>query len=242
MQALVGCDAADSNQRGSQNSKETNLNAIDSRGVSLLLDAVGSRDIARVRALLEGGADPDAKGVARSPLVTAITELDAKNRRLVCNVEMVRLLLDHGADPNRRDPSVDTRPLNKALELGELGCAALLRDRGASIDGLDPGGRTLLDSAVAGAVLRKDMSIIDVPLHWGVDPNVRSTIGSTALTTAVWLNSADAVRILLARGVDPCIPDSRSEDRIPLNIARNLKSSAEVVELLEQATNCSSPK
>lgn len=238
MQALIGCDAGDPNQRGSKNWKETDPNAVDGRGVSVLLDAVGRRDIARVRALLESGADPDANGVARSPLVTAITDLDAKDKRLVCNIEMVRLLLDNGADPNRRDPSVDTKPLNKALELGELECAALLRERGASVDGVDPSGRTLLHSAVEGAVLRDDMTIIDVPLSWGVDPNVRSTMGSTALTTAVWLNSADAVRVLLERGADPCIPDSRGEDRIPLNIALNLKRSADLVKLLEQATDC----
>jgi ankyrin repeat protein len=213
-------------------------NAIDQRGVSRLLAAVGSGNLDRVRALLESGANPDAPGVARSPLVTAITQLDTQSRKLYCNIEMVHLLLDFGADPNMPDPSVDTRPINKALELGAAQCAMLLKDKGARINGFDPAGRTVLDSAVAGAVHARDLSLIDLALRWGISPNARSRNGSSALITAVWLDSAAAFQFLLQRGVDPCITQSNDTKNRPLDFARALKRSDDIVRLLEDATRC----
>jgi ankyrin repeat protein len=213
-------------------------NDIDERGVSRLLDAVNTGNIEGVRALLEAGANPNATNVARSPLVSAITEFDGTNRRLVCNIDIVRLLLEHGADPNMRDPSVDTLPIHKAMELGEINCAKLLKDYGARVAERDPAGRTLLDCAVAGAVHVGDMSVIDVPLAWGISANMTDQYGRTALLTAVWLDSAAAVRVLLDRGVDPCVADKRDPAITPLYSARNLRRSSQIIEMLDVATRC----
>lgn len=239
-----GCGQKDANSgptsigrtsiRGGETEKDLGSTDRDSE----LLSAVGAGDLTRVKKALEDGANPNSKRIARSPLVTAITQLDGAKRRLVCNVTVVRLLLDYGADPNWRDPTVDTLPLNKSLELGELECSKLLKERGAKIDRLDPGGRTILDSAVMGAVHAENTALIQLTLDWGVDPNVRGQFGATALSTAVWLNSVSATSFLLKKGVNPCIEGTKGLEGTPLDIAVNLGRSQELIALLKDASRC----
>jgi ankyrin repeat protein len=234
--SILACDGTgtsvalqDGQAVSTQTQSSSDPNKVDERGISPLLAAVESGDTVQIRAVLQAGADPNAPNVARSALVSAITT--RVENRLTCNLEVVRLLLDHAADPNMADPYIGTRPLHHALSLGEVACATLLKERGAKLDQTDVRG-TVLDAAVNGAVKTGDMTIIDLPLSWGVSPNVRSKYGNSALATAVWLNSTAAVETLLSKGVDPCIADSR-EDVTPLTLARDLKRSPEMVSLLE---------
>jgi ankyrin repeat protein len=85
------------------------------------------------------------------------------------------------------------------------------------------------------------MAVIDLPLSWGVDPNVRNNNGATALTTAVWHDSADLVRAFLERGVDPCLADNLSDGRTPLEMAQVYGVSDAVTAELEAVTQCSDP-
>jgi ankyrin repeat protein len=230
----VGSDA----KRVEANGPKSRLANADDHGVSDLLAAVGAGDISLVRELLEAGANPNAVNVARSPLITAISQLDQENARLVCNIEIVKLLLDHGADPNIRDPSRDTTPLHFSLALGQIECAKLLKKKGADISALDPKGRTVLDAAVSGAVHIKSLEVISLVLGWGIDPNVRGSVGATSLALAVWLNSEEVVEYLLEKGVDPCIAGTKGLNGTPLHVAMNLKVSDAIISRLERATKC----
>lgn len=78
---------------------KVSVESADERGISPLLAAVNSGNTPRVRELLEAGAQPDALKVSRSPLVSAIHHIE--NGRFVCSIDIVRMLLEHGADPNR---------------------------------------------------------------------------------------------------------------------------------------------
>jgi ankyrin repeat protein len=62
--------------------------------------------------------------------------------------ERVRVLLDNGANPNRRDRSGRTA-LMAAAQAGSLECTAILLDHGASTDMTDEDGRTALFRAAA---------------------------------------------------------------------------------------------
>ena len=78
-------------------------------------------DLAIARMLLKAGAGPMAEAKhGLSPMDLAIGNGSA---------EMVRLLLDHGADPNGRGGS--RRPIDQAVALGQDAIAELLRQRGA---------------------------------------------------------------------------------------------------------------
>jgi hypothetical protein len=96
-----------------------------------LSDAVLARDVARARALIEGGADihaldrrPNvAGGNGRRPLNFAALNND---------VAMIELLLDLGADINQANLSGYT-PLHHAVEAQSAEAIALLVSRGADI-------------------------------------------------------------------------------------------------------------
>jgi hypothetical protein len=101
--------------------QESEAHAAQNHAVTPLLAAVASLDEVRVRTLLQAGANPDDPLAARSPLVQAITRFNpAKGRELFCSIGIVKALLDHGADPNRADPTIGSLPLEDAFGVGDL--------------------------------------------------------------------------------------------------------------------------
>jgi ankyrin repeat protein len=87
-------------------------------------------DAAEVSRLLASGADPnDRGGVFGSPLDAAALR---KN-----NVEVIRILLTAGANPNGRDQEANqcwTGPLSSAASMGAIENTRVLLDAGASIN------------------------------------------------------------------------------------------------------------
>ena len=91
--------------------------------------------VAPVRVLLEAGADP------RSTIIGE-TKQDVLNY-MVLGIneqgrEVVRLLLEHRADPNLRDPITGNTPLNAVS--GDAEVVRMLVEAGADIDALQPSG------------------------------------------------------------------------------------------------------
>lgn len=205
--------------------------AADSSGVTPLLAAAGAEDVEQVRALLRDGAKPDDPAARRSPLIQAIT-LRA-GRTLRCDLPIVRLLLEYGADPNRPDPEIGSLPLLTAFAVGDLECAKSLRDAGASVDSRDSSGYTILLSAIGNASRSGNMSIIDVALNWGSDKDAQSADGYTALHEAVRIQSAAVVRALLQRGFNPCVRNKIGQT--PLAMAINLRRDPEMIRSLQDA-------
>jgi ankyrin repeat protein len=88
--------------------------------------AIEDRDVAAVRALL--AADPS---LARERHRSGSTPL----HEVVGHPELVRLLLDHGADPNARDVGDNATPLHFAAAGAPLESVLLLLDAGADVNG-----------------------------------------------------------------------------------------------------------
>jgi hypothetical protein len=85
-----------------------------------LLDAARGGDVGTVQALLERGADPNAKGPGgRTPLHEAAAG---------GHQQTAQILIDAGADINARDDAGKT-PLDLAQAAGHSGMAAFLRER-----------------------------------------------------------------------------------------------------------------
>ncbi|MGD1983848.1 MAG: ankyrin repeat domain-containing protein [Chromatiaceae bacterium] len=107
-----------------------------------LYRAAGDGNTARVQALLDTGVDVNARTSDQSY---------ALNRAAVFNqVEMVRLLLERGADPNVQNSEGDT-PLICATKYagGEKATVQLLVDGGTDLTIRDKDGKTALDYAKA---------------------------------------------------------------------------------------------
>lgn len=61
-------------------------------------------------------------------------------------------------------------------------------------------------TALHGAMFQKDISIVNILLDYGFDPNAKGIKnGYTPLHDAVWANNIDAAKLLLDRGSNPGI-------------------------------------
>jgi uncharacterized protein len=165
----------------STDSAAQNGDAIGEPSDPLLQEAIRSGDLGAIQSLLQSGADPNTllelQGMAVTPLMFA---LGSEPEGLP---EVVRLLLEAGADPNlqiihKRGEKI--APLVGALS--SLDVAQLLLEAGA-----DP----------------------NVGMEGGADPGMAMFGGPmvmTPLTMVLMDGGVDAVRLLLAAGADPNLP------------------------------------
>jgi ankyrin repeat protein len=126
----------------------------DADGLTSLMWAARSGAVDAMAALLDGGADPNARDRRHgwTPLLHAL------HRR---QIDAVRVLLERGADPNARTDALT--PLLMAAPDADPAFVTLLLRYGADPHARGSGGATALSQAVSGGAL----SDIDRPLLGG---------------------------------------------------------------------------
>jgi ankyrin repeat protein len=139
-----------------------------------MFEAVGRRDAAAVEALLARGADPSERGIRWvTPLHLAVT---------IQSPDMVRLLVEHGANPNaattRGLPRSQTRPDSIA-------------NHAASKPGATP---------LHIAVCEGNAEMVGLLLDGGADVNQENGVGETPLAMAVARGHEDIIRLLKEKG------------------------------------------
>ncbi|BET13295.1 ankyrin repeat domain-containing protein [Pandoraea sputorum] len=102
-----------------------NVNAAGKDGATPLIWMMGMQDLAGMKVLLELGADPNQYGTRDVGYPLWLAAAGGK-------LEMLRLLLDHGANPNLSHGT--KTPLVMAIIDSHLDCAELLLQRGADIN------------------------------------------------------------------------------------------------------------
>jgi hypothetical protein len=170
-----------------------------------LVTATDYEVIPVIENLLDDGADVNAT-LQRTALHAA-----AENG----NVEIIELLIGHGADVNRQD--IHGRiPLFVALAEHQLDAARRLAEEPTDVSVRTSDGSTLLIEAVRA----EDERLVRWALDKGVDINaVRpGKNAATALIMAVRKKNVDLVSLLLSRGADPGI--SNKDGKTALDLAR----------------------
>ena len=212
---------------------DADANHPDSGGLTPLRFASrnGLDDIVRI--LLDHGADanhPDRDGL--TPLYLAsrgnyddtiqflnyrhlpdrdgLTPVYRKSRKRY--VHIVRLLLDHDADPNRPD-SHGLTPLHLASRMGEDDIVQLLLDHGADASRPDHDGWTPLYLATKW----RDVDTVQLLLEHDADANYPDRDGLTPLHLASRQSDDDIVQPLLDHGAHANHPDRNG--RTPLYLA-----------------------
>ncbi len=116
------------------------------------------------------------------------------------NPEIMRLLLDSGADVNERT-IFEATPLIQASMLGHAKIVELLLQYPVDTDARDKFGRTALLCAVE----KGDYDIVRVLLSKKIDLNIKNNNGMTALMVAASLGYDKITQILIEYGADPNI-------------------------------------
>lgn len=137
-----------------------------------------------LRLLLNSGADPNTAFAAENGPLSCLYAACG----LLGNVEMTRLLLEAGADPD------DGESLYHATEQPDLGCLKLLLEHGATVTG---------SNAVKHILDWESPEGLGLLLEAGGDPNETNPQGDTALHWAVRRGrSVGIVEMLLDAGAD----------------------------------------
>jgi len=185
-----------------------------------------------VRVLLEHKADPNHLGTVTDggagrenwtarPVSFAVALKNGDVLRLLLNAgaipgmalfsaveqnysEGVRLLLDHGADPNNAPPPIDSL-LNRAVEEDrDPQIVKSLLDKGADPNVRDQNGDTLLMASYKPDIIRW-------LIEHKADVNARAKDGRTALMfrrNNIWPEDPEKYRILLDNGANPDLQDA----------------------------------
>lgn len=229
------------------------VNATLRNGRSAVHLAAANGDLAVLDALLRHGANPNREGGAESatPLQMATW---TRNRLLV------ERLLAGGADPAKATED-HVCPLVIAIDHGDLEIAksmlavmprsiAATAIRPLVFRATDAGARDMLsriamvfgslssieselDSSLLARAIqqRADRETLELMISLGADPNRASPARSRPLWEAIDAESAEAVEVLLAHGVDRTLRDD--EGRTALEYARSVDASASILVLLE---------
>jgi ankyrin repeat protein len=172
-----------------------------------------------VRALLQGGAYPNFRGVdGVSPLGIAV----ARGHR-----EVVHALLAADVDPN--GPAVKDQPaLLVAVAHHQTTLAVDLIEAGAALEYCDPS----VGSALMLAIAKGDRRSANELARAGVPSALRNEGGARPLHIAAFVGDEETARMLLAHGAD--VHEPTMQGGTPLRAAA-AKGHAEVVRLLLDA-------
>ena len=197
----------------------SNVNMTDEYGrFSLLEKAVDRGKTDCVRVLLEHGAVIDTPHRASGALYLATTNQQ---------IDVVKLLLKHGADPNLGQ----NKPLNAACSKGDLELVEILMEHGAKLQipsgndkntelveaskgdnlqlveyliskGADVNYANGKNSAITAACEYSSVEMVELLLNCGADVNLVTSTGDTGLIVACERDEAVLVRVLVGRGAD----------------------------------------
>ncbi|HOP35234.1 MAG TPA: ankyrin repeat domain-containing protein [Syntrophales bacterium] len=197
-----------------------------------MLYAIGDDDVEEAQSLLVQGGDPNVK-VPGSDMNILMTAQSAA---------MVKLLLDHGADPNLpdKDGATSLHYLLTATSAPEI--VPILLSSGANVNKAAEGrgGRTPLHEAVQWYFEGRDHAVGDrlirLLVSSGADINAPGYHGKTVLHQAVENDKPDLLRLALELGADPSVRDA--DGATALDMARSLKRDA-LVEMLSSPVTVS---
>lgn len=156
-----------------------------------LIVATKSGDIELVQQLIavEGNLDLNKRSGYKTPLITAL---------YYDQVEILRVFLDNGADPNLVSGPSNFHPLEFAIRKGSAEMAELLINYGAQVDFRSGYGETLLFHAV----LPNDAGVAKVLLESGADVNATSFCGFTPLMYASLMGNEPLMEALFEGGAN----------------------------------------
>ena len=134
-----------------------------------------------------------------TPLMHAVKNLEA-------SPEVVRFLIENGADVNAEGGTIDNKPvLAYAASAGNIEKVNILLEAGANASYVSPSGYDLLSYAIMAHTLSYDdnlLQIVQILIKKGARPLGLSKYGESALRVASKNGRFDVVNLLLKNGAD----------------------------------------
>ncbi|CZR66358.1 uncharacterized protein PAC_16259 [Phialocephala subalpina] len=201
---------------------------------------VGDLDLIKI--LLDGGANCDQRGRRRrnAGLIGDLNVLQAA--AITGNINIVRYLLEVGADLNVPAAQYEGRTaLQAAVQSGSSETVQLLLNWGARVN--SPAGQSGGVTALQAAVLRRDIGLVRMLLTAGADANdmPAALFGKTSLQTASEKGDDKIVCLLLEYGADINSPAADIYGRTALQAAAEVGHYYMVQLLLARGADANAP-
>lgn len=141
------------------------------------------------------------------------------------NIEIVRTLLEYGANINSQTLNGSTALLYAVKGDIQYGIVKLLLENGADPNICDDNGNSpLLFASYLGYLW-----MVSLLVKYNADTNIQNNVGETALMKACYNNDESTVRILLEHGANPNIQDD--DGNTALQIAQD-SNNTDIINLL----------
>jgi ankyrin repeat protein len=228
--------------------KRVDVNNMSHYGKTPLMNAADSGNVPIAKLLIARGADVNAKNKHGE---TALKSAMSSARYGRGQLEVARLLVEHGAEPTTlavaafvgdmeavqrllptgtnaktKDTGDGPSPLTAAAMSGQAAVVKLLVDNGFNVEARNSQGETALMKAAAAG----QPDVVKLLLDLKADFNAQGVHGDNALKKAIWKGHAEVVRALLDGGVDIDAMDDTA-GRTPLMYAAQ-SGHLEVVKVL----------
>jgi uncharacterized protein len=153
--------------------------------MTALMQAVNKNDVAQVKKLIQQGVNvSELDSNQDAPLVMAAYE---------GHTEIVKLLLEAGADVSAVDPGMKATALHAAAYAGRAAAARLLIEYHIELDKQGPyNGYTALHDAV----WQNNIEVVKVLLEAGANLNIKSNSGQTPLEFAESRHHTEIARLI----------------------------------------------
>lgn len=165
-----------------------------------LFDALKTSNTAALKALLDKGADPNARDAEGTPALMAAV--------LFANADSAKLLLDHHADPNASNKTGATALM---WAMPDVAKARLLIAAGADVNARAK--NTQRTPLLIAASYPQSMPVLQLLLDHGADIHAKDRLGVHALGRASVSADVGVVRFLVEHGCDPNEPGYGSNAR-----------------------------
>ena len=224
------------------------LSAKQYRDARKLIDAIEANDIGQVKLLLDSGADPNQTDIPVSRYWTIFEFTARRPLTIACetgNLEMVRLLIEHGATAENREYT-GWSPLRKTLFRFDADDAEIVKLLLAN--GADPSAMESDEIAVFAAAdmypmlfgsenylsgydeaVAKNITQIVFMLLGDNEINMRSSSGNTLLMYAAIRGNIDLAENLIARGCDVNLVNNQGKTAYDLAVENGRQSVAELI-------------
>ena len=195
------------------------------KGDMNLLEAVTSKNAAKLQELLAKGADPNSRNTEGSTALQIAVEHGM--------TDIVNILLENKADPNNVKDGSDPLLLKAGSFLpGNTDIAMMLLEHGANPNVKQEDGTTILHLAA----MHNKLELVQLALDKGADVDAKDKQGMTPLMSnqSVWMSdmgndSPDITNLLLSRGADPKAVDNEG---IPVLLMSFWRNSTRIPETL----------